>query len=298
MSCILRCLCLIVTAVLIAFAVQAEQTIVAVFGNKSTTSPFPFQISRRPNDAVTGAEFAEITRDMLASERQRRALVELRQGNLPGFMRKLKPVGFNYITPEGATLTAIIWVMPDYLAIGSDKDFLRIPLNYSTAIEIADDLGFILPTPRMVDIIYEQATCQLKPQTMKPGPRMRSIEYYWQHQQDIKAQRNKEGCALGELTAGHKKDIVLTNLLNKRPGRIAIYGWQKPDGVPIQPLSTFHGAEYADYSHGVRLVYQTMWINDKAYNIRDVLKNPLLAPVLSDEGIITHLDRMLTVQRR
>lgn len=48
---------------------------------------------------------------------------------------------------------ATIFVMPDYLSIGSDHDFLLIPMNLYTTVEIAAKTGFILPTKKMVDQI-------------------------------------------------------------------------------------------------------------------------------------------------
>ena len=86
------------------------------------------------------------------------------------------------------------------------------------------------------------------------------------------------------MLAGHKKDVVLTNRLAAKADRIAIYGWHRDPGDPIQPLSTVHGARYADYSHGVRLVWNQVTIEGRQRSIYDVLHDPRLAPVLSYEG--------------
>jgi hypothetical protein len=67
---------------------------------------------------------------------------------------------------------------------------------------------------------------------------------------------------------------------------VAIYGWHRRDGKPIQPLSTVHEASYADYSHGIRLVSTTVQINGTPRSIYDVLEDPDLAPLLTDEGMI------------
>jgi hypothetical protein len=91
---------------------------------------------------------------------------------------------------------------------------------------------------------------------------------------------------LGALTAGDKKDLVLTNRLWNNLDRVAIYGWHRQDGNPIQPLSTVHGARYADYSHGVRLISDTAYVDGKAESLMALLQNAQLAPVLSDEGRI------------
>jgi hypothetical protein len=222
---------------------------------------------------------------MSEAERQQAALAELQRGNIPEFLRNFRPVRLSCTLANGETVTAIIWVMPDYLAIGSDDDFLRIPLTYPTATAIATAFGTILPTRKMVDVIYEQSAFHLKPQPLPPGPKMRSNAYFVKHQQKIEAQ-----CIdfpLGEVLSGHKKDVVLTNLLHKRPNRIAIYGWHRLNGEPIQPLSTVHGAHYADYSHGIRLVSQSIWINGEPCSIFDVLQDPVLAPLLAYEGVIS-----------
>jgi hypothetical protein len=179
--------------------------------------------------------------------------------------------------------------MPDYLAIGSDKDFLRIPMNLYTATAIVARFGFVLPTKKMVDAIYDQSSYHFKPQPMPPGPQMRSTEYYRIHNGMIEEQSRARGIPFGELVSGHKKDVVITNLLVNKPGRIAIYGWHRCEGAPIQPLSTVHGARYADYSHGIRLVSEMAILNGKLRSIYRILQDPLLAKVLSDEGAIRSL---------
>ncbi|MDP2643338.1 MAG: hypothetical protein Q8P24_00195 [Desulfobacterales bacterium] len=250
-------------------------------------------IPPRPRDAIGGPAFARQTAQMTGAQRQEAALNELRRGNTPEFLRHLKPVRLSYAPAGKREIRAVVWVMPDYLAIGSTDDFLRMPLDYWTAIDIANTWGFILPTRRIVDAIYKQSPCHLKPDPLPPGPEMRSSAYYLEHRSKIKAQREKAGCALGELTSGHKKDVVLSNRLNEKPGRIAIYGWHRQTGKPIQPLSTVHGERYADYSHGVRLVYQTVWIDEKPRSILDVLQDPDLAPVLTYEGVLRRLLHMI-----
>ncbi|MBL7180682.1 MAG: hypothetical protein ISS65_10815 [Desulfobacterales bacterium] len=251
------------------------------------------KIPERPRDAITGLQFARETTGMTGEEQQSKALGELRRGNIPDFLRKLKPVHFNYRKPRGEMITAIIWATPDYVAIGSDEDFLRIPLTYPSAVAVAEAFECVLPTPKMVDAIYEQSTCHLEPDPLPPGPMMRSSEYFLKHREMIRNQRQQAGCALGELVSGHKKDVVITNRLNRKPGRIAIYGWHTKNGEPIQPLSIFHGKNYADYSHGLRLIYKTVWINGKPRSLLEVLQDPRVAPVLTDEGFINKLLKML-----
>ena len=126
---------------------------------------------------------------------------------------------------------------------------------------------------------------------MTPGPEMMSNEYFLGHQQLVEEQRAGRGS--GELIAGHKKDVVLSNRLRERPGRVAIHGWHQPDGKPIRPLSTVHVDWYADYSHGVRLVHPTARIDGESVSVLAALQDPELAGLLSDEGTIAGADLLL-----
>jgi len=261
-------------------------------GQTSTTNQVAAltqSIPPRPHQALTGSQFAKFISKMEPQQREQAILSEILKGNLPSFLRKLIPVKLKCELTNGKTLAATIFVMPDYLAIGSDNDFLRIPMNLYTATAIVARFGFILPTKKMVDAIYDQSSYHFKPQPMTPGPQMRSTEYYRVHNRMIEEQSRARGIPVGELVSGDKKDVVITNLLASKPGRIAIYGWHQSSGAPIQPLSTLHGARYADYSHGIRLVSEMAILDGKLRSIYDILQDGLLANVLSDEGPIRNL---------
>lgn len=104
----------------------------------------------------------------------------------------------------------------------------------------------------------------------------------WQHHLIIEGQRKgRKG-----LIAGIKKDVVLSGKLTRdaKPGREAIYGWHKLDGKPIQPLYTGHINWWVDYSHGIRLVYRTIWVNGNAMDYTAVFKDPSLQKLLCDEA--------------
>ena len=92
----------------------------------------------------------------------------------------------------------------------------------------------------------------------------------------------------------HKKDIVLTKRLLRQSDRIAIYGWHRAEGDAIQPVSTVHGARYADYSHGVRLVDALVLHEGAERRFDTLLVDPATAGVLSLEG---ELPRQLVPKR-
>lgn len=251
-------------------------------------------IPSRARSAMTGSAFARSVAGMSESQREQAILVQLSAGNVPDFLRRLHAVRLRHTFADNKTVTATVCVTPDYLAIGSDADFLRIPMNLYTATAVASRFGFILPTPKLVDTIYEQSTYHLKPEPMTPGPQMRSTAYYQTHNRKIKAQHLARGIPLGALVSGHKKDVVMTNRSAHKPGSLAIYGWHRRAGLPIQPLSTVHGARYADYSHGIRLVSNTVWIDGHPWSMYKVLQHPVLAKVLSTEGALFTLPQFLS----
>jgi len=255
-------------------------------------------IPNRTLDAVDASGFVATARELSGEKREALILDQLMTGNVPGFLRQLHPVTFKGKKRNGGAETTItLCVTLDYLAVGSDRDFLRVPIGMNTAMSVAERFGFALPTTRIVDAIYAQADGHLVPGPMTPGPQMTSTDYFSRHNRLVERQRRAKGVSLGALMAGHKKDLVLTNRLRSKPGRVAIYGWHRPGGKSIQPLSTAHDAEYADYSHGVRLVSVTAYVNGEERTLYDVLEDPQLASLISKEGRIPDAAQLAAVKR-
>ena len=241
-------------------------------------------IPQRSAHARGASEFIDAVAGMTELERDQTIRRELVAGNVPSFLRNVQSVTLSTQLAGGETVRLTLCVLTDYLSLGADDDFVLMPMGLDTALAVAASFGFTLPTRRMVDIIYRQSTVRLTPQPLPAGDRMRSVDYYRLHNALVQQQRSAAGAAPGALTAGHKKDLVLSARLWQQPGRVAIYGWHRGIDAPIQPLSTVHGASYADYSHGVRLVSDVVFVNDERRSIFDVLADALLAPLLSDEG--------------
>src|SRR6185369_6978350 len=95
---------------------------------------------------------------------------------------------------------------------------------------------------------------------MTPGPTMTSIPVFSNHNAIVRAQRVEQMkvSPLGALVAGHQKDVVISAGLADAHGKVAIYGWHKTNGAPIQPLYLKHAAFWVDYSQCTRLVQQKM----------------------------------------
>ena len=233
----------------------------------------------RLSDAMTGSALAREIEGLGLEEREVRIVEEILAGNVPASLRPLRAVR---VATDRDTL--IFWTTPDYLAIGSDDDQLRVPLTPGSAQRIADAVGLSLPTPAMVDAIWAQADHQLAPAPIPPGPEMTTVPVFRKHSRRIDAQLRQNGIPPGSWVAGHKKDVVLSRGLASRPGHVAIYGWHQLDGHPIQPLYLGHTADWVDYSHGIRLVSRGVWLNRQPVGLWTVLSDPALASLLSDEG--------------
>ncbi len=257
------------------------------------SSPLAGKIPARAARAPSGSETMNGLLAEKGPERDKAVVQQVLAGNVPSYLRHLTPVSFSGTRASGQQVTVTICVTPDYLAVGNDRDSVRVPLGLAAAAEIADQMGFMLPTTKMVDAIYRQARVQLAPRPMTPDSRMTSTPYLIAHDKTLDAQRGRTGRALTDLTAGDKKDIVLTTRLQSHPGRVAIYGWHRPNGRPIQPLSTVHGASYADYSHGVRLVSQTAYVDGKPEALADILSDRDLSRTISSEGPIRNARRLM-----
>ncbi len=216
------------------------------------------------------------------AERELRVQSQFTAGNVPTRLANLAPVTISEEI-DGEWRTVTVWVTPDYFAIGTDEDDLRIPLSPATAQWLCDQLDCTLPTARLVDAIWLQARHKVTPQPISPKHHdIASLPVFALHDRMVDAQTAREpGDA---LVAGHKKDVVLSTLLQEWPDRVVLYGWHRLDGTPIQPKSKAHTTPHVDYSHGIRLVSRTVLLDGRPTTLDAVLADPRLCALLSDEG--------------
>jgi hypothetical protein len=231
-------------------------------------------------DGLTGSAFYEQAAAMNWTSRDSLVLQEALAGNLPPFLRRFVPVHVSVKDSNtGKLINAVFFVAPDYLSIGSSDDWARVCITPYTAQRIADSLHCFLPTRKMVDDIYRAADLKLTPVPLFAF--RDSTPTMWQHHLIIEGQRKeRQG-----LIAGIKKDVVISGKINrdKKTDRVAIYGWHRPGGVPIQPLYTGHIYWWVDYSQGIRLVYRKVKVEGVWMDYPDIFKDPRLRGLLCDE---------------
>jgi hypothetical protein len=199
---------------------------------------------------------------------------------MPDLLKMFVPITIqSKDSTTGKTIRLTYYVSSDYLSIGSNDDWARIPLTPMAAQKIADTLDCFLPTRKMVDDIYKASKVKLEPVPLYAF--RDSTPTMFHHHLIIEGQRKgRKG-----LIAGIKKDVVISDKVvrDTKPNRVAIYGWHKSDGKPIQPLYTGHVNWYVDYSHGIRLVYRKIKVGKVWMDYVDVLKEPTLKKLICDE---------------
>jgi len=229
-------------------------------GSSSLTSRVPRQGS------TLGSQIASSLPDRSGATQNRHCrmanAMSSPNGGVPNSLRNLVPVQIG----PGVT----ICVMPDYMSFGTDADSVRAPLGRDQAVEMARDMGFMLPTTSMVDAIYRSSSAR----RLTPSPETQARESVNTFVAHSRANDGEIGAYRG-LVAGHRKDLVADRV--SRQGNVSIYGWQRGAGNNIQDLHSGHNDYYADYSHGVRFVSQTVFINGENVSIFDVMTNPQYA---------------------
>lgn len=250
------------------------------------------KFAKREASALSGSQFSKSIADTSLTLETREQIIfeEIKNGNVPDFFRKLATIDVTQ-TINGKLYHLSYQVAPDYLLIGNDEDFFYTPTTPMLAQKIANLSKAMLPTKKMVDDIYSNALIKLAPQPIPPSKLMTTVPVFIAHNNIVIKQLDslKKRHLQSELTAGNKKDIIISNKIYGQPTpRVVIYGWHKLDGKAIQPVYNKHTNTWADYSHGVRLVLNDAILNGKKVRLADILKDPVLHVLLSDEGVIAN----------
>lgn len=241
-------------------------------------------IPERNPAAETGSEFMRRIGDLPLNEREDEIYLAAASGNIPGFLRETVTIRGLFTDLDGNLHTLEYEVMPDYLAIGSDKDFCRIPMTPGTAQKLANLFGGSLLTSRLSDNIWANAEVRLAPFNYVPvGNANELVEKFVEHNAQIERQLAEAGGRHGQLVAGIKKDVIISSRIAERPDRVVIYGWHKPDGKPIQPVYSGHIWWYVDYSHGIRFMNAQVLVDGTPMMMDALLGDPVMFRIVTDE---------------
>lgn len=216
---------------------------------------------------MTGTEFDAIIKNLIGPPREKAILDAVRAGNVPKWYLN------TWIPVKSGRAT--LFVKPDYLPIGTDDNYRRMPMTPQTAQQIATMFNAILPSRKIVNLIYEAAPHKVFGNNIPPDAKMETSQRFAEH--DVLLGK----LPTTELVAGHKKDIVVGPDLDG--SRVAIYGW-KLAKWPHQDYSTVHGSYYADYAHGVRLVSRMALLDGAKVDVMQLFRDPSTVALVSDQG--------------
>jgi hypothetical protein len=237
--------------------------------------------------SLTAHAFLARIDKLTGQAREREILAALLAGHSPPSWQRFVTVtmaddGDGALPPAPGSQPVEVDVLCDYVAVGTDEDFVRVPMYPTTAQLLCDAMDLRLPTARMVRKVWAAAPAKLAPQPWRGKGGMASSRAYAEHDDMVRRQiaQSCPGLAAGTLLAGHKKDIVISPQVGD--DNVVIYGWHRLSGVPIQaPNGRSHSKHYVDYSHGVRLVKPTVRVGGRAARYEDVLADPVLGRPLT-----------------
>ncbi len=239
--------------------------------------------------SLTGSQLVPVLSPLTREAREERIFQEVLQGNVPAFLRQLVPITYSI---SGKSIT--VYVTPDYMALGSDDDYFLMPMGGPLAQRVANLLGCSMPTRPLVDRIYQAAPLRMAAQPISPSAEMITIPVFWQHRDLVwpVRQANLASHPLGTLVGGHKKDVILSHKIYEElrtnvPKPVVIYGWNWADGSVIQPVYNGHVEWYADYSHGIRLVSDTVLVDSVVHSYRSLLMDASLFTLVSESKAMT-----------
>ncbi len=288
---------------------------------RSTPYPafFPPRALNAPGGSSVLAGWADRGAPRRWVEREQALIEQLLAGNIPSWLRTWVPVPVTFATDSGSVRVGRVFVLPDYLAIGDDTDFVHVPLDKHSAQHVARQLGAVLPTARICHAIYLESRRKgqhlpAQPRdyyrtagrrTAPPGWAQTSSAAYREHSAAIQSTLRAQGIPPGSLVAGHKKDVVIAARLHQHPTKVAFHGFYDAQGVPFEPCYERPAAQrgscrrdtpalahpqpdgrFSDYSQGVRLVHRWMEFEGRPTRVSRVLAHPKRSLLISSEGPI------------
>lgn len=260
------------------------------------------KIPERPINALTGSQFLESQKGLSQSKMEQAIFNEIDQGNIPSFCRS---ENMKRLTIEKNGYKVTYKAALDYLSIGSDTDYIRIPITPLLAQKLAKKYNWGIPTASITEHIYKNANIKLEGKGYLTGEKgstklaeqqskMQSTEYIQKHSLDIDKQISKLNQHNSNteqlLVAGHKKDVIVSQYAINHPGNLDMRGLYI-NGQAVQK-NPAHQDTYRDYSHGFRPIGGNLEIikpdgTTETIRYYDGLKIPEIAEILNGkEGAI------------
>jgi hypothetical protein len=171
-------------------------------------------IPTQRQDSESGSAFLKRIAPLALQEREEEIYKAIASGNIPGFLRNMVTLSGEFADSAGTFHKVVYEVMPDYLAVGNDSDYCRIPMNPHTAQRLATLFGASLITAKLSDHIYKMADVMLTPFNYIPvGNANELVIKFEEHNAQIEKQLEGAGGKKGSLLPELKKTLFYLHVL-------------------------------------------------------------------------------------
>jgi hypothetical protein len=187
------------------------------------------------------------------------------------------PIRWTTITVSDRRHTIELDVPEDALSI----EGVRVNVTARTAQQIADLLECLLPTPRLVMLMHQQATAPVYVAPRPPDATMATTATMIARSRDVDAAVAGRS---GLVSQGAWKHWAIAPGATDK--RAANYGWMRASAKPWQSLGLAHNLDHTDYSQCWQCPRRACRVDGRQADLADVLRDPELAPLVSWDGAL------------
>jgi hypothetical protein len=221
-----------------------------------------------------------------------------RDGAVPDFLRTFVGVAIAGSVSH-VKYEIVFYAAPDFLSVGSDFDWMRVPLSVPAEQWALDYHGCVHPTKPMARAIYAgtpkgQRIDMLGSwgQTSGSMGGLTSTRAFVGYHDNVESRR-KPDHALGQLTSGLMKDVIISTPSMMKLGRVMFWGGVPSTGTPFHGSGGDSGltvpdhmiAVHNEYAMGLRLCHKKLFVRKAGgdwveKSLADVLADPVEGEVL------------------
>lgn len=255
-------------------------------------APTPTPAASKPPARVPGSELLRRYAQLDPSDdaaRHHLVLAQVAEQNMPDSWDDWVTV-----TVNGRKGTVLEFdVSPHGLRIGTNDDWVEVPLDGPHSAAAADMLGARLATAWMVGQIYEAARSKGRvaryfaatqiarslgyddwDPNAPDGAKMMSAEFFERRNALLREWLQKNEVDDSVLVAGYFKCVVPPVDGVTRPGGLEMLGGYDDAGSRIQPLSGgFHEQSFYDYSQNLRLAKEPLRVDGRSMTLEEFWGN-------------------------
>ena len=204
--------------------------------------------------------------------------------------------GTIYVTSDALSLASVETAGPN--GESSQGEHVRFAVSAYLAQDIADLLGCCQTTARIEDLSWLQADVQVEPQLMPATAAMTTTLYMLDYSARVDRAINGRS---GLVRTVGKSWVLTPDLIGHRLGQVGAvnYGFhtekpvgahgpfRSPSGLTMwQTLGHAHNYRHSDESQTLVLVRPDMLVDGQTVAVADVMQDPSLCGLVSDEGVV------------